>query len=68
MLPLTIRAGVLPVNPIANPFLYVGYDAMAFPIKCKGFPGGSDGKESACDAGDLKDLNRFEYFKKFIFS
>ena len=24
-------------------------------IKIKGFPGGSDGKESACNAGDAKD-------------
>ena len=25
-------------------------------IKVKGFPGGSDGKESACNAGDVKDM------------
>ena len=25
-------------------------------IKVKGFPGGSDGKESACNAGEVKDM------------
>ena len=25
-------------------------------IKVKGFPGGSDGKETACNAGDTKDM------------
>ena len=25
-------------------------------IFCKGFPGGSDGKESACDEGDLDSI------------
>ena len=29
---------------------------LDIPLKTMGFPGGSDGKESACDAGDLSSI------------
>ena len=31
----------------------VRHDSVYMPIHCMGFPGDSDGKESACDSGDL---------------
>ena len=34
-------------------FFRVGLNFLAFPQSAQGFPGGSDSKDSACNAGDL---------------
>ena len=40
----------LSVSPTLNPFLFIGNRLHS------GFPGDSDGKESACNAGDLGSI------------
>ena len=38
---------------LGSPEPIVGIDIYSYLHICMGFPGGSDGKESACNAGDL---------------
>ena len=37
-----------------------GLELLAAPLDFRGFPGGSPGKESACNAGDLRSIPGLE--------
>ena len=43
---------------LSLPFVWILYSCFPFPLllSSEGFPGGSDGKESACNAGDLGSI------------
>ena len=38
--------------------MWAGWSSMLSPLWSQGFPGGSDGKESTCNAGDLGSMPR----------
>ena len=42
-----------PDSIVIRRYLFFGFHSFPFPMCFMGFPGGSDGKESACNVGDL---------------